>query len=395
MGDISASIIIPVYNSVSYLEQCLESVLQQTRDDFEVICVDNGSSDDSIDILESFAARDGRVSVLHEPAPGVSCARNTGIAHARGRYLMFADSDDTVDMRFVEVAVGAAERHDAQIVSFTFDECFEEPIAYFPHPLCPLPGVYGRPLSIREASFPLCIATTPCVWRHVFKTSYVSEHDIVFPANLRTSEDLVFVYLSLLSAERIVLLPDMLYHYRRDRRESLTRKDRKAAGIVALRSIYDAMLPVHGEDWFDLQMTNLVLSTFEYQMRTCATSDEYRKLFQGYQDEWATYVDEHSDCVDARFERFLSRMSDPDPLENLFSQHVDAESYAEFVRVWDQAHKQELTTCHERIGRLEEELAAERARAEALRAELDGVYGSRSWKVARAVAGLARGRGRE
>ena len=395
MGEVAASVVIPVFNSAHCLRPCLDSVLAQTRGDFEVICVDNGSTDQSPAILAEYAARDGRVRALSVPEPGVSRARNAGIAQAHGRYLLFVDSDDTVDPRLVERAIGEAEKFDAQLVVYTYDECYEDPCAYFPRPLCPRDEAYGRVVSTRELDFPVSLAVTPNVWRIAFLASYVRELGLRFPEELSTSEDLVFVHRALLPAERVVLLPDMLYHYRRDRSASLTRGDRHAAGILALRQVFSALSPAHGQRWFDLQFVNLVLETFEYQMRTCATPEEYLELFSGYQREWAAYVDEHADLVDGLYARFFSRMQAQDPLVNLFAQHADAEGYAESVRVWDQAHKQELTACHERIGCLEEELAAERARAEALRTELDGVYGSRSWRVARAVAGLARGRGRE
>lgn len=398
MDGISATIVIPVFNGARYLRRCLDSVLAQTRGDFEVVCVDNGSTDDSLDILGEYAEKDARVTVASEPRPGVSCARNAGIARARGRYLLFVDADDTVAPTLAETVLAAAEKDDAQLVVYSFDECYEEPLAGFPRELVSREGFYGCPVAVRDLDFPVTLAVTPNVWRIAFLTSYVRELGLTYPEQLSTSEDLVFVYRALLPARRVVFLPDMLYHYCRDHADSLTRGDRHAAGVIALRMVRDALAPARGEAWLALQLTNLVLDTFEYQMRTCATADEYLKLFDGYRGEWADYVERHAGLVDGRYERFFSRMAPADPLENLFAQHADAERYAEYVRVWDQAHKQELTACHERIERLEEETRAERERADAAqagldaaRAELGAIYASRSWKVARAMSKIAHG----
>lgn len=388
MGDISATIVIPVFNGARFLRRCLDSVLAQTRGDFEVVCVDNGSTDGSLDILGEYAERDARITVASEPRPGVSCARNAGIARARGRYLLFVDADDSVEPTLVERVIEAADRHGAELVAFSFDECYEEPRAGFPRQLLSRDGFYGSVLSVRDLDFPVTLAITPNVWRLAFLASYVRDAGLSFPERLTTSEDLVFVHQSLLAARRVVFLPDMLYHYCRDDAGSLTRGNRHAAGVIALRMVYDFASSFHGEDWFALQFTNLVLDTFEYQMRTCATSEEYLGLFDGYRDEWADYVNEHSSLVDVRYARFLSRMASPDPLVNLFFQHADAERYAEQVRVWDQAHKQELTSCHEEIGRLKGEILELRARADEVQGELDAVYASKSWRAARTIAKL-------
>lgn len=398
MGDISATIVIPVFNGARFLRRCLDSVLAQTRGDFEVVCVDNGSTDDSLGILGEYAERDARITVASEPRPGVSCARNAGIARARGRYLLFVDADDSVEPTLVERVIEAADRHGAELVVYAYDECFEEPRAGFPVATLARDDLYDRPLAVRDLDFPVTLAVTPNVWRIAFAAGYVRSLGLAYPEALRTSEDLVFVHRALLPASRVVFLRDMLYHYCRDNAGSLTRGDREGAGILALREVRDALAPVSGQRWARLQLVNLVLDTFEYQMLTCATSGEYLRLFEGYQAEWSEYVSDNVGLVADRYARFLSRMDERDPLTNLFAQCLDTARKAEHSRVWDQAHKQELTACHEQVSALEADLAAarserdaERDRAGALRAELDGVYASRSWRLARLMARVARG----
>lgn len=375
MDGISASIVIPVYNSARYLEGCLASALGQTRGDIEVICVDNGSTDESPDILARMAAHDERLVVLRERRPGVSCARNTGMARARGDYLLFMDSDDTVEPTLVERALSAAEEQDAQLVIYSLDECYEEPRVSFPWPRCPHEECYASAFATRDLDFPAMFAVTPNVWRIAFKASYIKDLDLVYPEELRSSEDLVFVYRAMLPATRVTLVPEVLYHYRKDNAGSLTRNDRQAAGLVALQMIYDAFEGVHGERWFQYQFVNLLLDTFEYQMKTCATKREYTRLFEGFQQNWRQYVWDRSELVDERYRRFFGRMDSLDPMDNLFEQHQDAEHNAEFFRMWDGAHR----------------AAAEQAVSRELEVtdELNGIKASRSWRFARAIAGIA------
>ena len=91
------SVIIPVYNTKQYLSDCLNSILAQTYTELEILFVDDGSTDGSSDLLDSFAAMDKRIRVIHQENGGVCAARNRGIDEARGEYLSFIDSDDTLE----------------------------------------------------------------------------------------------------------------------------------------------------------------------------------------------------------------------------------------------------------------------------------------------------------
>lgn len=102
------SVIIPVYNTEAYLPRCLDSLLAQTYTDFEIICVDDGSTDNSGRICDEYARKDSRIRVVHIPNGGVSNARNTGLELARGEYILFVDSDDWVEPKHVELLLPLA-----------------------------------------------------------------------------------------------------------------------------------------------------------------------------------------------------------------------------------------------------------------------------------------------
>ena len=111
------SVIVPVYNMSKYLRQCLDSVLSQTLKEIEIICVDDGSTDDSLEILSEIAVKDSRVRVLQQENKGSGAARNYGISEARGEYIAFMDSDDWYPSDDVlEVLYGLAKKFGVNIV---------------------------------------------------------------------------------------------------------------------------------------------------------------------------------------------------------------------------------------------------------------------------------------
>ena len=112
------SIIIPVYKVEKYLRRCLDSVLNQTFTDWEAICVNDCSPDNSGAILNEYAARDKRIKVInHKENSGLSASRNTAIEHATGDYVMYLDSDDFIHPQTMEIAYYLAQRDDSDIVS--------------------------------------------------------------------------------------------------------------------------------------------------------------------------------------------------------------------------------------------------------------------------------------
>ena len=119
------SIIIPVYNVERYLAQCLDSVINQTYPNLEIICVNDGTTDSSGQILEQYAQKDGRIVVIVQENQGLSGARNTGLKHVHGKYIMFVDSDDWIELETCEDAVIAAEKHNADLVMWSYVREFE------------------------------------------------------------------------------------------------------------------------------------------------------------------------------------------------------------------------------------------------------------------------------
>lgn len=110
------SIVVPVYNVASYLRECLESILEQTYENLEVICVNDGSTDGSLAILEEYRSRDSRVRVISKPNAGYGHTMNMGMDAATGDYLGIVESDDFIEPRMYEILMTAQQKHDVPVV---------------------------------------------------------------------------------------------------------------------------------------------------------------------------------------------------------------------------------------------------------------------------------------
>ncbi len=116
------SVIVPVYNAEKYLTVCLNSIRKQTHDDFEIICVNDGSSDRSLEILKAFAEKDERIQFVSQENAGQSAARNRGLDMATGDYVMFLDSDDFMHPQTLEAAVHFAEKNESVLTTFLYEK---------------------------------------------------------------------------------------------------------------------------------------------------------------------------------------------------------------------------------------------------------------------------------
>ncbi len=126
------SVIIPVYNVEKYISKCLDSLLNQTFDDFEVICVDDGSKDDSASILSYYAQKDSRIKVISQQNQGASVARNRGLDEAIGEWICFVDSDDFVHPQMLSIIVGQAEANGVDFVQYKHKRIFSENVEIMP-----------------------------------------------------------------------------------------------------------------------------------------------------------------------------------------------------------------------------------------------------------------------
>lgn len=218
----SVSVVIPFYNIEQHLRQCLDSVGGQTLRDIEIICVDDGSTDGSHAILEEYAAKDSRFRVLTQQNSGPGVARNTGMAQARGEYLVFLDSDDWFEANFLEKMVCHAEETKADIticraVEFDTDTGLELPSEW----MLKTEYLQSNVFSPREIAEHIFQFTYGMPWDKLYRRSYLHKIGINFP-DLKNSEDLAFVFPTLVSAERIAVTEEIFIHHRVHRKTSVS-----------------------------------------------------------------------------------------------------------------------------------------------------------------------------
>ena len=124
MNDVKVSIIVPVYNVEKYLRQCVDSIVNQSLKEIEIICINDGSTDNSLQILEGYAQRDKRIKIINKRNEGLSTARNTGMEYATGEYIGFVDSDDFINEKMYENLYKNAKSNKSDIVmcpAYVFD----------------------------------------------------------------------------------------------------------------------------------------------------------------------------------------------------------------------------------------------------------------------------------
>lgn len=233
----AVSVIIPIYNMEKYIRQCLDSVLGQTLQKIEVLCVNDGSTDRTPKILQDYAEKDQRVRVITQKNSGAGTARNRGLAEAKGETLSFLDADDFFEPDMLETAYLKWQETKSQIIVFDSDQYFEDT------------GEFKQGNSIRWNVIPpyepfhrRCFPENPFrvfigwAWDKLFDARFIQENNLTFQ-ELRTTNDLYFVFSAIALSERIAVSDRKLVHHRRNVFSSLSNTREQS-----WRCFYEALL---------------------------------------------------------------------------------------------------------------------------------------------------------
>ena len=274
------SVIIPIFNAEKTLSRCMESVIKQTMNEIEIICVDDGSTDNSGKICDDYAKQDARITVIHQPNKGVSAARNAGMARAKGKYLAFVDSDDFVSPFIYEAMYNAALRTQAKMVVCDFTELS-------------IDGEHYIDQSSQTGDFDHIIKNLfsweiIVVWNRLIINK---PHCISFNEKIRYSEDRLFVA-SLISTYRtdtdvnIAHLPKSLYYYDTlSNPISLTKQNKKLLLVQTLNAyerIYQELNDVRYSQAYYSFVLELASSAFWSTEMYELSEDEYQSVFQPF-----------------------------------------------------------------------------------------------------------------
>lgn len=213
------SVIIPVYNTEKYLHKCLSSILNQSYKDFEVICVDDGSSDNSLNILYEYQKKDDRVIIVSQDNGGVSKARNTGLKHARGDYITFIDSDDWVHHQYLEALVTGITASNANMSVIRYKEInnYQEKIVEDNVNFLEYLTLYTIDQVMNEYKY-----KSRC-WGKLYKSNIILTEGVLFPESIKIGEDSTFVYTyfsRIVNQPTIAVIKSDLYYYYHAREDS-------------------------------------------------------------------------------------------------------------------------------------------------------------------------------
>lgn len=279
------SIVIPVYNVEAYLRDCLDSVLKQTCTDWQAICVNDGSTDGSAEILNEYAVCESRLKIVTQPNGGLSAARNAGVREAEGDYILFLDSDDWLEANALQTLAKNLEGED--MLCFSGRRFFEEGKAFRQadnlKPCSYLSGMeYYNDNALQSRDFAFV-----CVVLRAYKRSLLIDNSLWFKEGI-FHEDNLFTPLVCYHAQRVKQIPDCLYDYRvRSNSITTTSNVKRLRDLLGTANELAAFfVPKQG---FDKTIVYRAI-THHYQVVFVNTSKEERKDMERLCD-WNLYYE--------------------------------------------------------------------------------------------------------
>ena len=297
------SIIIPIYNTGKYLSQCLDSVCNQTYQYIEILCINDGSSDNSADILDKYAQNDPRIRVITNDKPSGSAAkpRNQGISLCSGEYVVFLDSDDYISTDYIERMKDLAEDKNADLVlcsNYRIDEDgsvldYDTELYFDKLPKEEVFSYKTIPGTIFQIS-------NAAAWHRLFKRSVILNNGLLFQENVPILDDIFFVNASLLAATRIAITKKRMVFYREGRAGSQTGAIEKHYESVYL-AFQKLLSWVKSEGFYPyilISLRNWMLFSMQWWYGNVESNDIARELFYLYRNDYFRKLELDSVPVD-------------------------------------------------------------------------------------------------
>lgn len=270
------SVIVPVYNSEQYLHRCIDSILAQTYTDFELLLIDDGSTDSSGAICDEYAAKDSRVRVFHKANGGVSSARNMGLDNAQGEWITFVDSDDWVEKEYIELFMNNID----DLVYQSFQSVFNEHIEVWDTSI--------KALDINESLTKLYEKKVlGYCWGKLYRTMYLKTNNIRFNEDIKFREDELFVLEYLSHIKHITCVDSNKYIYNRPNWEKYEGCN-DANTRLLLYSACKKVLSLFSEEVIDRYLLDLVgeiisqykLNNYDYEILRDAQKETRKDIYR-------------------------------------------------------------------------------------------------------------------
>ena len=288
MNKIKVSIVVPVYNSNQYIDQCMDSLLNQSLDDIEIICIDDGSTDNSYNTLKWYEERYEKIRVFTQENSGAAVTRNRGIDEARGEYLLFVDVDDWIDYNTTDLLYKNSLSNDSDMVLYNSEEFNENGFKrnriffYLDSDIDPLNYTFNYKTQKKLVfnSFLVC-------WSKLYKTSFLRQKNIRFHEHHKVLEDIQFHVESMILADTISYSPGKMYHYRKDNVTSVQNLRVNSKIGYAIFKVMDELKEFLEEhelyDFFEGNYLKVCLNELKVRLETCH-DDIKEETFQRVRD---------------------------------------------------------------------------------------------------------------
>ena len=273
------SVILPIYNVEKYLGKCIDSILNQTLEDIEIICVDDGSTDDSIEIIKKYIQIDPRIILVTQEHGGAGKARNKGLDIAKGEYLAFLDSDDFFEKNMLEDSVKICKTENCDFVFFkvkTYDEkngTTDEAKWIIKDESLPK----KQSFHYRELKDNIFTFSHTCAWNKLYRSSFIKKNKLRFQ-DLPNTNDLYFVCMSIILANKISYLPKCLYTYRINNENSLSagkeRNKNFASAYMAFNKLRNSLTNMKLYDEVKCSYINMCVDVYAYNLQRTTGIEE-------------------------------------------------------------------------------------------------------------------------
>ena len=221
------AIIVPIYNSSNFLEICLESIKNQTLNDIEVILINDGSTDNSVEICERFCKDDKRFALINKSNTGVSDSRNIGIKSAKSEYIMFVDADDWLEKQAVEIAYTNIKKNEADICQFNYFFNYENQQLRrekFSQDIIIKGAEKKKDIQCNVLAYRYAknnsnidyLGSIRGCWNKIFSKEFLEINNLFFDTQLKIQEDTYFMINALEKVNKIIFINEYLYHYRQN-----------------------------------------------------------------------------------------------------------------------------------------------------------------------------------
>ena len=396
------SVIIPVYNTEDYLRQCLDSAVNQTLKDIEIICIDDGSTDHSPAILEEYQAKDPRVVIISQDNRGLSAARNCGMIKARGKYVYFLDSDDYVDSETLKRSTELAEKNDLDAVVFGFEQFADSDELLKIHP-CMVNIFSGSERVYTGAEYMSAAkdggAYASRVWTAVWRRPFLEKNGIRFVEGI-LHEDMLFSFQAYMAADRVMAIPERLYHYRA-RPDSICTKPISAKNVIGSFECAKGVLKYALEGEHEPDRAHEIwrayreLSDYTASLFSAASAEEHTKAIPPGEMERELFRQMISRYQADRLQEALAAAQEESgKLRKTLGRYQEEtdrleKTLGEMQRAADRLEK-ELEEKQRETDGLREALLRQRRETAHLREEIGKTYASWTYRLGRAVTWLPR-----